>query len=1008
MHSLVPKFILDHVRQQHNSGHFAAVVLFVDTSGFTSLTARLMEHGKEGAEALADILLAVFAPLVESIYAHGGFVAGFAGDAFTAVFVTGETTSQRSPNPRNLSESHRENQEKNSAFQQPAEIMLDDDPEVRNSHLAALTAAHEICAFMAAHPQQTTPFGDFDFAVRVSIADGDVTWGVWSVESHEIVYEAHAQTHAYAFTGEAIRKAVQGENYASPGELIITQAVHETLAKLDPELYLAEPLQGAADGYLHVLSVSGLLPKSQVIIPTPETVDDMALARCFYPPDLLTMRTRGEFRSVYTLFLTVESLPAPDSNDPFFATFFHLLHQYRGYLCRVGRFGSKAEGSTFLIFWGAPTSYENDLARALNFVLELRAQTDRPIHGGITHAVAFAGFVGSPLRAEYTCHGTSVNLASRQMSAAKWGQILVDAETARRAQDEFEVRLAGHYEFKGVADPQPVFEFVGRKNLAVGTAHETNLIGRKIELSQLQRAIEPIFAGRFGGLTLVSGEAGIGKSRLVHELEKRIGEQIERIHEEAPSASNLYDSPFVFVCQTDEILRESLNPFRYFLQRYFGQLPTANEATNKAKFTIKLNGLIATISDDAVRNELERTRSILGAFVNLYWPNSLYEQLDPQLRFENTMAALKTLILAESLRQPVLILLEDAQWLDADSRSFLSLLTRNVDAYPLAIVATTRPPEKGATSSIPAQIVRHEIPLTSLSAAEIAELAHEHLGGTASSTLIALLMKRAEGNPFFAEQLLIYLQEQALLENEQEEWRLVDHVKSETVLPDDVQTILVARIDRLTQMVRQVVQTAAVLGREFDVQVLSQILRGETDVIQMVKSAESAAIWSALSELRYLFKHALLRDAAYEMQLQTQRRQLHLAASKAMEQLYTTDLAPHYADLVYHYHCAGHETQELDYADKAARQAIDRFNNEEAVTYLNRVLTLVSKNDVARRFEAHLLREHAYDFLGKRTEQAADLTELQRLAEQTSESGVRLDRLIKIGLHQSEYAHYTQ
>ena len=951
MRQLTPAFILEHVEQGRASGQFEAVVLFVDTSGFTPITARLSAHGREGAEVLAGILLAVFEPLVEAVYAHGGFIAGFAGDAFKAIF-PGVTLT---------------------------------------SYLHALAAAEQIRTQMLNHPTHNTRYGVFNFSVRMSMADGVVSWAVWSGAARTA-----SQSQGYTFFGSAIDQAVQGEDHAEGGELVVTHSFFDALQAVDQgAIAQAEVLTAEATGYVRLLLRSAELPAPRVVEPPAASFPSSASR--FYPEPLLNMQPQGEFRPVYTLFINVQTLPAPTADGDFLPHFLQLLNNYGGYLCRIGRIGANDPGGTFLLFWGAPTSHENDLERVLGFLLELRAMLGDAMRAGVTYAVVYAGFIGSALRAEYTCYGSRVNQGARQMVIAKWGQILLDETTARRAQVDYAVNLAGHFVLKGLAGEQPLFDLQGRQaeHVRTGLAHalafpsEAAFIGRAGEAAQLRAALQPVFAGHFAGFTLVSGEAGIGKSRLVHEVLDALN---------GPDASR---DAQVFLCQTDEILRESLNPLRYFLRRYFNQEAGGGDAANKAAFARKLDGLIAATTETALAAELGRTRSFLGASINLRWPDSLYEQLDPQLRFENVLSALKALLLAESRQRPLILLIEDAHWLDEDSRAFWARLARNVDEYPLAIVATARPLEEAGATPIPAAIIRHEIALSPLTAADIEALARAHLGGAIATELVELLMARAEGNPFFAEQMLLYLQEQALLQEDAQGWRLNDRSTSGSIVPEDVQTVLVARLDRLAQEVKHVVQTAAVLGREFSVQVLSQMLRGDATLAAKVQSAQDAAVWAALSELRYLFRHALLRDAAYEMQLRTHLRQLHALAARSFEQIYDeTELAAYYPDLIYHYRTAELPELERHYAVLAAERSAAAYANDDAIAYYSRTLALTPATDHARRYELLLARISLYNLKGDRTRQAADLALLRAAAEQLADNQKRAEAAVRY----SQYA----
>jgi tetratricopeptide (TPR) repeat protein len=204
--------------------------------------------------------------------------------------------------------------------------------------------------------------------------------------------------------------------------------------------------------------------------------------------------------------------------------------------------------------------------------------------------------------------------------------------------------------------------------------------------------------------------------------------------------------------------------------------------------------------------------------------------------------------------------------------------------------------------------------------------------------------------------------------------------------PTSIQAILLARLDRLTAEVKSVVQAAAVLGREFEVRVLSEMLRSEIDLPGRVRQAEQEAIWSALDELRYLFRHALLRDAAYEMQLRARLRQLHSLAAEAIQQVFTPDLSPYFADLAYHCDKAEDYPQAIDWYHRAAKRAADLYANEEAWGYCSRALQLADEPGVSiianqKRFDLLVLRESILDRMGHRAEQWADLQAMEAIAQ---------------------------
>ncbi|MCA9961728.1 MAG: AAA family ATPase, partial [Anaerolineales bacterium] len=792
---------------------------------------------------------------------------------------------------------------------------------------------------------------------------GAVQWGI---------IEAGGRA-TYYFRGTAVDGCTAAEHQAQQGQVVIDAALYGAVR----EWVTAVPL---ANFYLlqtanHPAPTPAPAPQAITLPPF-----DLAFMSRFFPPDLIQQSLSGEFRWVINLFIGLPDIHTTTQLETFIHTVFELQDHYGGLLSRVD-FGDK--GANLLMFWGAPVTHENDIERALSFILDLQARSSTRFRAGITTRIAHAGFNGSPLREEYTCHGRGVNLAARFMMTAAHGEIWVDAEIAQRARPHFDIPFVADMPFKGFAQPQPVHALLGRKETAE-RFFAGEFIGRQQELAELCQFVQPLQNGRFAGLLVLWGEAGMGKSRLVHTLLEQI-----------PADNS------VFICQTDQILRQSFNPFRYWLRHYFAQSASHSDTRNRQNFEHKLDALIAATTDAGLAQELQRTRSFLGALIDLHWPDSLYAQLDPRGRFDNTLIALATLLQAECRQQPVLLVLEDAHWLDEESQQFLRQLLLTVTAvpattYPLAIIITARPDPVAAHFT--PDPTWAELRLAQLSTADLNHLATTLLGSAAAPALQALLLARADGNPFFAEQIIHYLQEQQLLHQTAAGWNITD---SQTdPLPPDVQTLLIARIDRLTGIVKETVQHAAILGREFEVRLLSLMLQSAETLPHSLAEAERAAIWSALDQLRYLFKHALLRDAVYRMQLRARRQALHQLALTALESLYAADLSAHYKELAYHAERGRLSDKARHYLQKAGDAAQEAYENNQAVAYYTRALALTPPEDVATRYRLLLSREQVLHSQGNRTEQAADLAALQELVSPLQDKR----RQAEVVLRQSRYA----
>jgi class 3 adenylate cyclase/tetratricopeptide (TPR) repeat protein len=913
MHLLIPKFIEENFAQGRQRGEFEAASLFVDMSCFSTITDELMAHGQHGAEVLANIMRPVFNALVQPVFGQGGLITGYAGDAFTALFPAGDegAGAQR-----------------------------------------AIAAAWQMQEAMAPLIHHRTIYGDFYVNAKIGLALGEARWGIIRARS--------GRRAAYYFQGSAIEASAEAEHLAEPGEIVLDAGLYERLAGQ------VEIMQ-TGDFYL----VQGYRGEVPPFFPLEPAEIDPAIQGIFFPEQLATLEMSGEFRQVVNLFVGLTGVRTEEQLDLFMQSVFELQDRYGGLLNRLD-FGDK--GVNLLFFWGAPVAYENDIQSALSFILDLQSRTSIPINAGVSYQIANAGFIGSTLQEEYTAYGRGVNLAARFMTSAARGEIWVDAQVARKARFQFELEPAGEMAFKGFEEKQAVFVLIDRKHEA--EAVDSNpLVGRDAELLQMEEFVSPLWKGQFSGTLVISGEAGIGKSRLVREFQTSplLEEQGVRL----------------VICRTDEVLRTPLGPFRPVLADFFQQTESQSELRNKRSFNRQVDDLIDTTAqiDPHLADDLDRTRSFLGALLNLHWPDSLYEQIDAQGRYENTLIALTNLLRALSLSNPVILVIEDVHWLDEDSQHYLLSFERmlvydEAKSYPVAILLTAR--VEGLEENYLRGISGQEIQLSRLSLAELTQMAELHLQGKISAELASLLQERSGGNPFFIEQILRYLKEEKLLVEEKRGWQLAPGIEY-SLLPSSVRTVLVARLDRLSPQVKIVVQTAAVIGMAFELPLLLAMLPEAEQALENVKAGERAWIWSREGEKRFLFRHALLREAAYFMQLHARLRLLHARAAEAVERIYANSLNPHYGELAYHYEMAGIGDKARIYFTRSGDEARDNYQNHQAITDYSRALALTPPEEFESRFMLLMSREALYDLTGAREFQRADLEALDRLMDEAGE-----------------------
>ncbi len=913
VHRTIPEFIIGNYKAGSYAGSFPAASMFLDISGFSTMTDALMGEGRDGAETLAVMMRTVFDPLVEAIFAQGGMIAGYAGDSISALF-----------------------------------------PVEAKEGLEALRALAAACAIqqrLQEQPVFETPYGAFRISAKIGLATGTVAWG--------ILRSRKGDRATYYFRGDAVEEAALAEHQALAGDILLTREMRRQLGSAVE----AQPL-----ALVHALrAVTVDLPAARPVALRPV---EPAIAGVFAPPRLLSEELRGEFRQTTALFLRIPD-PSEDQLQQFVSTCFDLQAHYGGMIDRVD-FGDK--GCNLIVVWGAPIAHENDIDRALSFIIDLHTRLDLPVTAGATYYSSYAGFVGGRLYESYTAYGWGMSLAARLMMSAGENDTWVDERIFQRVKQRFDLESAGEQTFKGFAQKQKVYRLLGRKT-AGGALFEGTLAGREDELRVLADFARPLWEGRYAGAIGVWGEAGVGKSRLVHEFRQSL----------LAEGRNLLWA----LCPSDEIVQGSFQPFRRWLLAYFGLLAANDPAARLEKFLSKLDELMASMEWTPLTAELKRVRGFLAALVDLEWPNALHDQMDAQARYDNTLIALICLLKAESLRQPLILFLEDGQYLDEDSQALVARLKRLLAAdpapYPIAIIMAAR--WQGLPVLLEDNLIDQEIRLGGLPPASIAELCTDFLAGPVAPAVTELINQRTEGNPFFIEQTLHYLQEQDLLELDRSVRWALKPVGSSAGLPGDVGAMLVARIDQLPARVKEVIQAASVLGRVFEVPVLHRMFAGGSSLHNEIAAAEHASIWSPLGETRYIFNHALLRDVAYHMQLQSRRRELHALAFQALRDSFGGSVHRHYPELAYHCEQAALTDDARRYLELAGHAARDEYQHAQALDFYRRALALLPASALDEQYRLHCECEKILGEHGTAEERAREIEAMQALADGMKQPG---------------------
>jgi len=734
--------------------------------------------------------------------------------------------------------------------------------------------------------------------VRIGLTKGEIFWSVFG--------EAEK---TYAFYGQAIIKSSEITKGITPGETVISENLPSVF---DP-----------------------LLKKETHKVQQPLSRIKPNIVKQFFKSSVINRSDGGEFRNVVAVFIAFKWLKNKEELQNLINDILVKTANFGGYFNALF---NDDKGAHALILFGAPVCYENNTERAVELVAQIIKSYGKQVKISITKGTVYAGFVGSRKRSTYTVLGDTVNQSARIMQSTPWGNVRVNKSIYKDnfLTVKFSFKDLGEQSVKGKTRLIHLYELETRSKLQTKDLVTNHIVGRKKEITKLLTFCQPILKKQFAGVTYIYGDAGIGKSLLVSSFIKTL-----------QSKNSLSISTYTL--QSDEILQKSLNPFIYFLKNYFGQMEMESEKKKETRFNKKwielleqLDNLPASENVKSITSELKRTKSFIASLLGYTQKNSLHDNADAKGRFRNTLFALKELIKALSLLKPTILILEDTHWLDEDSRNILKALVQNVSGFPFWILVLSRFNDDNSTPKLDLdqEICTDKIFLKPLTGMTCNDMIKQQLGGKTSNQLLKFVSKRTEGNPFYIEQFCCYLQENFLIKKVKGEFQLEE---TDFDIPSGIQSILVARIDRLSLQLKDLAQRASVLGREFNVLVLSSMLQTKTKKINpLLLEGEKEDVWSVLSEISFIFKHALLRDVVYSMQLGQRLKPLHKLAAKAIENLFKND-KNYLAEIAHHYHQADLLDKAQQFYLEAADFARDEFRNQEALLLYRKLSSICKK-----------------------------------------------------------------
>jgi len=870
-------------------------VLFADVAGSTALAERLAERGPRGAEEFGRVLNAFFAPLIEAVHAHGGDVVKFAGDGLYAFWDAAGAGGL--------------------------------DAAVRQAVAGGLAAGAAL--------ERAATGDEARLSVRMGIGAGGC--GALAV--------GEDGRFEFLLVGAATVQACAAQQVARPGDLVASPDAWALLAASAA----GDVLDGGA------VRIRGLRaderpgrPAAAAAAAVPASAADLAAAlRCFAPPPALARLAAGhddwlaELRRITALFVQLPdwSTVGLEEARATLAAIHTVLDRYEGHVIRLGM---DARGPVAKAAFGLPPrAHEDDAVRGVQAALDVCAELERRgarVAIGIASGRAFCGEVGDDRRREYTTVGETVHRAARLMQSAGAG-VLCDAATRAACGERIDFSALVELRLKGIAEPVAAFRPRGR---ARGVAPSTRtLVGRAAERERLLACVDRA-AGRVGSsIVVLEGEAGIGKSRLVGEV-----------------LAGAAASGVLSLVGTGDAI-ESNTPYhawRPILARLVagGDVPVEGVPTLAV-----VRAALARLGDDRlagvpVASLAPLLLPVLGADAA---DDEVTARITGEARVDVTHALVVRLLQREASAQPVLVVIEDAHWVDSASWAIFELMAARVQ--PLQAIVATRPAQESSPSALRrllnadgVEVVR----LGLLGPEESARLVADRLGvRTVAAPILSFVLARAGGHPFFVEELAAALRETGVLHVSGGECRLSPEAGDLGALdlPQTVEGTLTSRMDLLEARQQLVLKVASVVGLSFSAGVLRDLYPVAADRRHLdgdLAHLEERDLIRRRDDDTYAFKHAITRDVAYERLAFAQRRQLHRDAAEWYERTHRGDLRALDPLLAHHWSRAVDPQRPepavcahaVDLLERAGEQAIESYANGEAVKLFGEALKMES------------------------------------------------------------------
>lgn len=905
-------------RQETLPERAEGTALFTDISGFTSLTAVLAEElgPQRGAEKLTQYLNRIYGVLIDVVHQYRGSVISFSGDGITCWF--------------------------------------DKDDTMRG-----VAAAYKMQQAILNLEAIGTPSGkQIRMDIKTAVASGRV--------NRFLVGDSRIN-QLDVLAGGLLDTLAHIERVLAPGEIGIDESVVPVVEENHRKIIWQKTREGNT---FCLLPVPGVLPDEESwSVHAPISIE---ILKPWLLPSVWEQLERGqaeflaELRPVVALFINFRGInydqdsEAKEKLDLFVQYVQQILIPYEGQLLEL-TIGDK--GSYMYVAFGSFRAHTDDCDRAIHAAQEVLRGTEKfayiqDLKMGISRGRMRTGAYGSSSRRVYGVQGLDVNLAARLMAEAEPGQILVSKQLVEASfSDQYIFQELGDLQLRGFSQPITTYLVLDQKvQTSRQTAVSGEVIGRQSERNLFRQYLAAL-RSRESRLLLIEGEAGIGKSYLVADF-----------------ISTAQSRNVVYLYGAGDPIGQATpyHAWREVIHRLLG-VPMDVGTFDEPRKKIWREQVLGRLQH--LDSELMSLAPLLNTFIPLDFPEDKWTaQMGEIVRADNIHDLVIRLLQETAVSAPLLLVLEDAHWMDSASVALLRMVQRSV--LPLLIVVTTRP----QSAPLPVEHTRlREHPDTNF--VTLHPLSKEHIDTLICKRLniiqlpqpvAKLIHDKAEGHPFFSEELAYALRDAHIIEVDEETCHLTTDVEElkNLAFPDTIQGVIINRLDQLSPQQQITLKVASVIGRIFAFQILQDVYPDEAGRISLKKNLlelEQLKITQQEApepHLAYIFKHIITQEVTYNLMTFSQRQELHQRIAEVYEAYFAQDLSSVYELLAYHWSRAENVQRAIEYLEKAGEQAGRNAADEEAIYFFTKALTLDEEAgfvcDAKRRARWHLLTGQSY------------------------------------------------